>query len=45
MLWCPCEWRKIGGSETDTVAQFAGYLKTTPTLAPGAFKRLIEKVR
>jgi hypothetical protein len=44
VLWCPCEWRKIGGSEADTVAQFAGYLKTE-ILTPGAFRRLIEKVR
>jgi hypothetical protein len=43
VLWCPCEWRRIGGSEADHVARFAGYLKPKPVLAQAALKRLFER--
>lgn len=46
VLWCPCEWRKIGGSQADTVAQFAGHLGAPKERKPsGPFRRFIEKVR
>lgn len=27
VLFCPCEWRKVGGGEEEHVAQFAHHLK------------------
>lgn len=29
--WCPCGWRKIGGSRSDTVRRFAEDLNLTPS--------------
>ena len=26
VLWCPCEWKKIGGGRADTIAKFAQHL-------------------
>lgn len=31
-MWCPCEWKKLGGSQADTVAQFSAALSATPKL-------------
>jgi hypothetical protein len=44
VLWCPCEWRKIGGSIDEHVAQFKAHLGA-PAPAVGPFRRFIEKVR
>lgn len=32
VMWCPCEWRKIGGGKAETVGQFTGYLVKRPEL-------------
>lgn len=32
--WCLCGWRKVGGSQADTVALFAPYLVNRPALLP-----------
>lgn len=31
-LWCPCNWRKIGGSRADTVRRFAEDLQVSKPL-------------
>jgi hypothetical protein len=48
--WCPCEWKKIGGSKADHVSQFAQHLKGVPVraipiLTPDkrVFRRLITE--
>jgi hypothetical protein len=45
VAWCQCEWRKIGGSRSDHVGWFEGYLKTTPIIPPGALERLFDQPR
>jgi hypothetical protein len=32
VMWCPCEWRKVGGGKAETIEQFAGYLVKRPEL-------------
>lgn len=41
IAWCPCEWRKIGGSQADHVRWFAEYLKAKPVVPslPAIFGR------
>jgi hypothetical protein len=47
--WCPCEWKKIGGSQADHVSQFAQHLRGVPAplpiLAPDkrVFRRLVTE--
>lgn len=42
VLFCPCEWRKIGGSEAETVARFAHHL--TPALGRASRPRAPARV-
>ena len=34
VYWCPCEWKKLGPGQAETVALFAGALKARPNLIP-----------
>ena len=34
VMWCPCEWRKLGGSLDEHVAQFASHLVKRRELSP-----------
>ncbi len=34
VAWCPCEWKKLGPSQDETVAQFAKHLIKQPNRTP-----------